>query len=413
MFGVRRLVIENRDAAEQAMRRIGADQGGIALMVDKALSEVIEIQRVSSPAANILKQEMLSVGGDAAVARGVVTCQVDKSSVLLLGNRKQLKALVQKIWNGPFGLGQIAVGLKEYMAREEQPPYFQMDFRGRTLQLGARTHIMGVLNVTPDSFSDGGEFLQREKAVEQAERMVAQGADIIDVGGESSRPGAEPVSTQQEIERIIPVIEELAPRLTVPISVDTYKAEVASRALEAGASAINDISALRFDPQMADVVARHDVPLVLMHMLGNPRTMQDNPSYTDLMGEIYTFLSDRIETAVAAGIKRNKIILDPGIGFGKTVEHNLEIIRRLKEFHSLGRPILIGPSRKSFIGKVLGLPVEERLEGTAAAVAIGIVNGANIVRVHDVGQMVRVTRMADSFKPNGAFQDRIPASQGG
>lgn len=262
-----------------------------------------------------------------------------------------------------------------------------------------RTYIMGILNVTPDSFSNGGLFFDKEKAVEHALRMEEEGADIIDVGGESTRPGSEPVSIDEEMRRILPVIEMLTKRLRIPISIDTYKAEIAKRALDAGASLINDISGLRFDPKMPEVVARYKVPVVIMHIKGTPRDMQINPTYTALIPEITDYLKEGIDIAIAAGVSPDKIIIDPGIGFGKTVEHNLEILRRLSEFTSLEKPILIGPSRKSFIGKILGdLPTTERLEGTASAVAIGILNGANIIRVHDVRAMCRVAKIADAIK---------------
>ena len=262
-----------------------------------------------------------------------------------------------------------------------------------------RTYVMGILNVTPDSFSDGGLFLNGESAVKQALRMQDEGADIIDIGGESTRPGAGKITVKEEIRRIVPVIEALAKEVRVPISVDTYKSAVAEAAISAGASMINDISGLRFDAKMPGVAARHGVPVVIMHIKGTPKNMQQNPAYEALIPEIIDYLYGSIEIAREAGIPDDRIIIDPGIGFGKTIKHNLEIIRRLREFEGFQRPILLGPSRKSFIGKVLGgLPVTERLEGTAAATAIGIFNGANIIRVHDVKEMVRVARMADGIK---------------
>jgi dihydropteroate synthase len=262
-----------------------------------------------------------------------------------------------------------------------------------------RTYVMGILNVTPDSFSDGGLFFNAESAVKQALRMQEEGADIIDIGGESTRPGAEKITIKEEIRRIVPVIEALAKEVTVPISVDTYKSAVAEVAISAGASIINDISGLRFDSKMAVIAARHNVPVVIMHIKGTPKNMQQNPVYNALIPEIIDYLYGSIEIAREAGIPDNMIIIDPGIGFGKTVEHNLEIIRRLKEFEGFEKPILLGPSRKSFIGKILGgLPATDRLEGTAAAAAIGIFNGANIIRVHDVKEMVRVAKMADGIK---------------
>jgi dihydropteroate synthase len=269
----------------------------------------------------------------------------------------------------------------------------------------ARTHIVGVLNVTPDSFSDGGKFLNPSAAVDHALRMVEEGADIIDVGGESTRPGSMPVSEEEEIRRVIPVIEALARRTKAPISIDTYKANVAQRALEAGATIVNDISGLTFDPDMAGVVADHDASFILMHIKGTPRNMQENPQYNDVVAEIKSFLEERCKYAVTLGIRQ--LIIDPGIGFGKKLEHNLEILRRISEFSVLGYPILVGPSRKSFIGLILNLPVEERLEGTAAAVAVSILNGAHLIRVHDVKAMKRVAMVVDAVKRKASVDASI------
>lgn len=263
---------------------------------------------------------------------------------------------------------------------------------------GERTLVMGILNVTPDSFSDGGRFFTRDAALRQAERMAAEGADILDIGGESTRPGSDPLPAEEEMARILPVIESVAARLPTPISVDTYKAVVARRAVEAGAAMVNDISALTFDPAMAATIAALDVPVCLMHIRGTPKTMQQNPIYADVVAEVRDWLAQRVGAARAAGIPAENIVIDPGFGFGKTAAHNLELVRRLRELTTLGCPLLIGPSRKSAIGKVLGgLPPEDRLEGTAATVALSIAHGASIVRVHDVKEMVRVARVADAI----------------
>lgn len=260
-----------------------------------------------------------------------------------------------------------------------------------------RTVVMGVLNVTPDSFYDGGRYAERESAVRRALQMVEEGADIIDIGGESTRPGSQPVSEEEELRRVLPVIEAVRARVDVPISIDTTKSRVAQRALQAGACMVNDISGLGFDPRMAEVVAQAGALCCLMHIQGTPQTMQKNPHYDDVVHDISAYFAERLALAERAGIPRQNIWLDPGIGFGKTVEHNLQILRRLREFTVFGLPILIGTSRKSFIGKVLGdLPPEDRLEGTAATVAVAILNGANAVRVHDVQAMVRVARMVDA-----------------
>ena len=259
-----------------------------------------------------------------------------------------------------------------------------------------RPLIMGVLNVTPDSFSDGGHFLERRAAIDHGARMARQGADIIDVGGESTRPGADEVSIEQELERVVPVIEALVRGgVEAPISIDTTKAAVAEAALDAGAEIVNDVSALRFDSELGPLVARREAALVLMHMLGTPRTMQAGAiEYGDVVQEILVFLEARVDAAVAAGVQRGRILLDPGIGFGKTVAHNLEIVRRIGEFNRAGLPVVLGTSRKSFIGKVLDLPEDQRMEGTMATVALGVFLGAAVLRVHDVEVAVRTARMA-------------------
>jgi len=275
----------------------------------------------------------------------------------------------------------------------------RLSFRNFSLDLSGKTHIMGILNVTPDSFTDGGIFFRKDSAIEHGLRMVEDGADIIDIGGESTRPGSDSVGYQEELSRTMPVIEELARRVNVPLSIDTYKADVAKRALDAGASMVNDISGLRFDPEMAGVVAEYKVPVVVMHIKGTPKNMQVNPEYEALIPEILDYLRESIKLAVDAGIKEDMIIIDPGIGFGKTFEHNLQILKDLHEFTLLEKPLLIGPSRKAFLGKILGnAPTSERLEGTAAAVAISIMNGAHIVRVHDVKEMVKVARVTDAVR---------------
>ena len=272
-----------------------------------------------------------------------------------------------------------------------------MNCRGKTLTLGVHTHVMGILNVTPDSFSDAGCYLDVERAVAHAELMAAEGATLIDIGGESSRPGALPVSVDEELARILPVIRAIVGTVDVLLSVDTYKTEVARCALEAGAHLINDITALRGDTGMAAVVAEMDAGLILMHMKGTPRTMQRSPQYNDVVSEICASLQKSIQIAEAQGVAADRIIIDPGIGFGKTMEHNLEILKRLEEFQGLHKPLLIGTSRKSFIGNILGLPVTERVEGTTATVCWAIAHGIDIVRVHDVKANVRAARMTDTL----------------
>ena len=272
-----------------------------------------------------------------------------------------------------------------------------MNCRGKQLSFGQRTLIMGVLNVTPDSFSDGGCYLDVAAAINHAKKMVEDGADVIDIGGESSRPGASPASTEEELSRVHPVVEGIVDEVSVPVSIDTCKSAVARRALESGANIVNDITALCGDAEMAKVVAEMNAGVILMHMRGTPRTMQQLPVYGDVVSEISSWLQRRIEEAETNGVPPDKIVIDPGIGFGKTVDHNLEILRRIDEFRNLNKPVLIGTSRKSFIGKILDLPVNDRIEGTAATVAWAIAHGADMIRVHDVKTMHRVARMTDAL----------------
>lgn len=275
----------------------------------------------------------------------------------------------------------------------------KLTWKNFSLDFSKKTYIMGILNVTPDSFADGGLYFDKSAAIERAYQIVEEGADIIDIGGESTRPGSEPISIKEELKRTIPVIEAISKKIKVPISIDTYKSEVAKAALDAGASMVNDISGLRFDPRMPDVVSEYKVPVVIMHIKGKPQDMQQNPVYEALIPEIIDYFRVGMKTAISAGVSEDKIIIDPGMGFGKTFDHNLEIINNLREFTFLEKPILIGPSRKAFIGKILGdVPATERLEGTAAAVSISIINGANVVRVHDVKETVKVAKVADAVK---------------
>ena len=281
---------------------------------------------------------------------------------------------------------------------------YTMKLRGKALELGRRTLIMGILNVTPDSFSDGGQFADYERALARAFELISAGADILDVGGESTRPGSAPVPLPVELERVIPIIRAVRESSDIPISIDTNKSEVAFQSLAAGADIINDVSSLRFDPGMARVAAESGAPVILMHMLGIPRTMQVNPVYESVISEIIAFLEERMKFAVQNGIERSQIIVDTGIGFGKTVTHNLNIIRDLDSFSCMDRPILLGASRKRFIGKVLGRPESERELGTAVVNAFGIAAGAHILRVHDVAFHRGAVDLAEAVR-SGCFSE--------
>lgn len=267
------------------------------------------------------------------------------------------------------------------------------------LDFARRTLIMGIINVTPDSFFDGGRRFEPAKAIADGEAMAASGADILDIGGESTRPGAQPVSENEEIARVLPVVRGLRAQVDAPISIDTYKTKVARAALDAGADIVNDISALRFDPGMASMVAAEKVPLILMHMQGTPRTMQQKePQYSDVVREVRDFLAAQLYQAMDAGVAQDAVVIDPGIGFGKTIEHNLQLLRGLPMLAALGQPLLVGVSRKTFIGKILGAEPAERLEGSLAAAVAAVLGGANILRVHDVPESYKATRIADAIR---------------
>lgn len=388
--------ISRIDDAVEIFRKIGVDEHGISIMAPKALHSHILISSQSCKIANILKQEMLSLGGDAAVARGSVSCSVDATDILLMGSRRQLAALGGKIEKQPFGLSQIGREILDILDNISRNRFVLKTSR-REIVLGEKTLVMGILNVTPDSLSDGNVFFDVQKAIDHGKQMEEEGADLIDIGGESTRPGSKPVSAEEEMQRVLPVIEGLSRTGRVPISVDTKKSSVALRALEAGAEIVNDISALG-DEDMALVVRKFQAGLILMHMRGTPENMQTgNLMYHDLMGEIIDYLRDRCRTAMAAGIGTEHLVVDPGIGFGKTYGDNCKILKNISELKILGLPLLIGASRKGFIGSVTGGSPAERLEGTAATVSAAVLNGCHILRVHDVAFMKKVAAMTDAI----------------
>lgn len=388
--------INHFNEAVELFQKIGVDPYGIGAMAPKTFCVNIFISALPCKVANILKQEMLSLGADAAVARGSVACSIEKSDVLLMGTRKQFARLTQKISQQPFGLALLAEQIGQLLNNNDQTQFLLKTSR-RQIPLGQKTLIMGILNVTPDSLSDGNVYFNRQKAIDHGVRMADEGADMIDIGGESTRPGAKSVTARQESARVLPVIEGLAGKIKIPISVDTAKSSVALAALHAGAEIVNDISALG-DKKMASAVKAAKAGLILMHMRGIPENMQKGDlGYDDLMSDISAFLDERCRKAELTGIPRDSLILDPGVGFGKTYEDNCKIINRLGELKGLGLPLLIGTSRKGFIGKITGGNPEERLEGTAATVAAAIMNGCHIVRVHDVAFMKKVAAMTDAI----------------
>ncbi len=394
---VRALSLTSPAAAQKELERIGVDPAGIIHMLPKLEQHALLVPQVRAAAANILKQEMLSLGGDAAVARGTVACSVASTDVLLIGTRKQLLTLCNKLAGQPFGLKALASDLALVLKNVQCPPTIWQTSR-RQLSL-ERPLIMGVLNVTPDSFSDGGCYNSVAQAVERGLQLEAEGADLLDIGGESARPGAPQISAEEERARVLPVVEALANKLSIPISIDTWKSSVADACLQAGAEIINDISGLGFDPAMADVVARHHAGLVLMHTRGTPQEMQQDTSYDNLLGEVLASLKNSADLALQAGVTAGQIAVDPGICFAKDLQGNLVLLRRLSELHCLGYPLLVGTSRKSFIGKVLQKPEpHDRLFGTAATVALAVQHGAQILRVHDVAAMRDVALMANAIQ---------------
>ncbi len=364
-----------------------ASEAEIARGINPTLT--FKFSRISDPEKKALvnwarKENLVSWAGDDAL-------------ILSFYHRKQVDSL-QQAGREFAALNSLADELSEFLRRFETRPR-EIALPSGRLSLD-RPLIMGILNVTPDSFSDGGKYLTAERAVAHALEMVAEGADVIDLGAESTRPGAEPVSLEEEWRRLRPVLQNIRQQSAIPLSVDTYKAEIARRALQEGADIVNDISGLTFDPAMAPVVAQAGVPVIVMHIKGSPKNMQKNPIYRNLMEEVYEFLGRQVEFARQHGIRQ--VIIDPGIGFGKRWEDNFELIRRLEEFRGLGCPILLGPSRKSFIGNLLDLPPEERVPGTVAACAVGSVYGADIFRVHDVREVREAVLVARAIQQKKA-----------
>lgn len=372
------------------MREVRVDPYGIKIMQPKALNYLIRLNSITNITANILKQEMLSLGGDVAVSRDALTGKAKKTDCLLLGNSSQLNRLIVKLDKQPFGLAGLAKDLSAAL-QNYQKENITLDLGKFRFNLSKRSLLMGIVNLTPDSFSNDGLYRSQEFGVRRSELefveyvrgLIRDGADIIDIGGESSRPGSKPVSVKEEIKRTLPVIKLLCKKVNIPVSIDTYKPEVAHAALDNGASLVNDITGLR-NAKMIKTVRKYAAGVVIMHMKGKPRTMQNKPHYSYLIEEIMDFLLQAVMRAQEAGIKKQSIIIDPGLGFGKTAEHNLRILDRLSDFKSLGLPILVGPSRKSFIGKVLKAPVENRIFGTLASCVLAVKNGAAILRIHDV-----------------------------
>jgi len=386
---------------KKIMHEIGVDPYGAKIMLPKATTFLIRLTAINSIAANILKQEMLSLGAEAAIARGALTGKTKKTDILLIGQLAQFNVLANKLKIQPFGLQKLAGELDENIKNFTKND-FVIPLRKGFLNLNKETQIMGIINLTPDSFSNDGLYRKfsnnyPDLALKKAQALLADGANIIDLGGASSRPGAKNISLKEELCRTIPVIKLLAKKINAPISIDTTKPQVAKAALDAGAQIINDICGLR-DRRMIKVAAQYKAAVVIMHMLGRPANMQKIITYESLINDISLYLKNAISSAQAAGIKPDKIIIDPGIGFGKTPAHNLKIIKHLADFKVLGKPILFGPSRKSFITKILGSNSQSQATGTLATCVMAAERGANIVRVHDVKEVSQTLKMVEAVK---------------
>ncbi|EMT51151.1 MULTISPECIES: dihydropteroate synthase [Brevibacillus] len=386
---------QNRMEVEEELACQGVKPADRERFADAGEPLQIHVERLAFEEAALLRKEMQLLGGDAVMHDNPAL--PDLTDLYMKGTYGQWQALLERIPDQTDGLRVAAAEVRELLAMRRQLRQRKaIHCKGHVLPLGQKTLVMGILNVTPDSFSDGGRYTDIERAIAQARALVEAGADIIDIGGESTRPGSAPVELAEELDRVIPVVRALVEELSVPLSVDTYKSEVADQAIRAGAHIINDVWGAKKDRRIAEVAAQHEVPIILMHN-------REDTAYTHFFSDMVRDLRKSVAIAREAGVRDEMIILDPGIGFAKSLEQNLEAMRRLDDLVALGYPVLLGTSRKSMIGRVLDLPVEERLEGTAATVALGVAKGCQIVRVHDVKEMKRVTAMMDAMLKGGGL----------
>jgi dihydropteroate synthase len=399
-YPIRLISSRERGALARSLEDAGVDPRGIAIIEKKAELLIVRVDRVAAPAANIIKQQLLSIGADAAVHREVITGGPASSSVYIVADRDRLAELPAKLARHPFGLAELGSSIERLLRTLDHPPERIALARG-TIELGTSPVVAGILNVTPDSFSDGGRYLDPEKAIERAIEMVEEGAGIIDIGAESTRPGAKELDAAEELARVMPVLEELTRRLAVPLSIDTRKAVVARSAVEAGAAIINDVSGLRHDPAMVETALATGAAVVVMHMLGTPETMQRDPRYDEATSEIISWFEERTADLVRAGIDHSKIIIDPGIGFGKRLQDNASVIAEIGDFRALGFPVMVGYSRKSFIGTITGGEPDRRLAGGLAAFAKCLAGGVQIVRVHDVKETVDFLKVWRAIEQRG------------
>ena len=388
------LNLTGEDEIRRLMQSIGCDSVGVSIMVPKASFKTVYIDNIATKAANLLKQTFLAKGAEVAVARGTADLSVAATPVLICGTMKQYRQALAQLRQQPWGLPHISAEIERTLSNTMNPPVRHYSLGTSELSIQPRkTLVMGILNLTPDSFSDGGKHNECDAAVRKVLAMIEDGADLIDVGAESTRPyGAVKISAHEEQVRLLPVLEKILAVSSVPVSVDTYKGVVAEKALSMGAHILNDIWGLQQDSEMAKIAARHKAPVIIMH------NRASNESKRDIIDEMNEFFCRSMEIGQKVGIAQEHFIIDPGIGFGKDTAQNLEVLARLSELKALGCPILVGSSRKRFIGEILNLPVEERAEGTGATVVHAIMNGASIVRVHDVKLAKRMAMMTDALK---------------
>lgn len=392
---VRKTLAKNENEALQIIKTTGCHKFAYKKLPKKMIENIIIVDDIDNRAVNILKQESLSCGTDAGVNEDISRFKNGFSRVVLFGTTAQIEKLILKLQNQPFGLKDLSVKLQELLKQDKTKTVF---CGNKKITTGKKALVMGIVNLSPDSFY--GDGTKDEKAlISKALDMQEYGADIIDVGAESSRPGSNPISEKEEIAKIRKFLQQLRKKTKLPISVDTYKTEVAHVALNEGADIINDIYALGYSKKMADIISKNKAGIILMHMKGNPLTMQKNIKYEDVILEIFKFLSDRIEFAVKNGIDKKSIMIDPGIGFGKTVENNLLIIKKLAEFKALGMPLVVGLSNKSFLSKIIKVEeIKERFSANIVANISSVANGADIIRVHNVKEIVQSLKVFDAIR---------------
>jgi dihydropteroate synthase len=378
---------------KRELSSIGVEQESIEELMDRFLYCSLRLEHIDTRAANLMNSYLNSLGGTLAMHKDAQDYTRSKTDVVVSGSRKVFRELAERLKGEPFDLDKIASDIERSLVARNRI----ITWGRRTLDFNRKTYIMGILNCTPDSFYPESRVSGIEAALKGARRMISSGVDIIDIGGESTRPGSNGVSAKEELERVIPIIKAIRKESDVIISIDTRKREVAEQALNEGADMVNDISGLKRNRKLAELVAERGVPIILMHMQGEPKTMQANPFYSNTISDILKDLQASISFALNAGISKQHIIIDPGIGFGKRIKDNLRIIKELKAFQSLNFPILIGISRKSFIGQILNQPVEGRLIGTITANTLAVVNGADVLRVHDVSDAVEMVKIIESI----------------